>query len=144
MLDLMRRHAYSWATRAILVFITLVFIFWGIGSGLFQQVHPVATVDGQRIVNEQVTHEADRLRQMLQQMYGANAAAVLKNMNLRTDRTDLLMEDTTHKSMTHNPLLQKQIVLDILEICPPRQQWVGHPMGRPGGTAAVLVNAPGE
>src|SRR5262249_2603739 len=41
MLDLMRRHAYSWTTRILLGLITVVFIFWGLGSGLFRQVHPV-------------------------------------------------------------------------------------------------------
>lgn len=88
----MRRHAYSWVTRALLGFITFVFIFWGLGAGLFSQVHPVATVDGQRILGEQVSREADRMRQTLQSMYGANASAVLKNMNLRSEALEQIIE----------------------------------------------------
>jgi len=88
----MRRHAYSWVTRAILIFITVVFMFWGIGSGFFKQVHPVATVDGERILADQVDGEANRMRQTLQNMYGANAAAVLKNVNLREEALDQIIE----------------------------------------------------
>ena len=32
MLDLMRRHAYSWTTRVLLGLIVVVFMFWGLGS----------------------------------------------------------------------------------------------------------------
>ncbi len=92
MLDLMRRHAYSWGTRLLLGFITLVFVFWGLGSGFFNQVHPVASIDGQRILADQVDREADRLRQTIQSMYGANAAAVLKNVNLREEALDQIIE----------------------------------------------------
>jgi peptidyl-prolyl cis-trans isomerase D len=92
MLDLMRRHAYSWGTRILLGFITLVFVFWGLGSGLFSQVHPVATVDGERILPDQVDREADRLRRTIQAMYGANAAAALKNVNLREEALDQILE----------------------------------------------------
>jgi len=92
MLDLMRRHAYSWTTRILLGLITVVFIFWGLGSGFFKQVRPVATVDGQRILSDQVEHEAERLRQNLQNMYGANASALLKNVNLREEALDQIIE----------------------------------------------------
>jgi len=89
---MMRRHAYSWGTRLLLGFITLVFVFWGLGTGLFKQVHPLATVDGQRILTDQVDNEANRLRQTLQNMYGANAQAVLKNVNLREEALDQIIE----------------------------------------------------
>jgi len=92
MLDLMRRHAYSWGTRVLLAFITLVFVFWGLGSGLFKQAHPLATVDGQRVLPEQVESEANRLRQTIQNMYGANAPAVLKSVNLREEALDQIIE----------------------------------------------------
>ncbi len=92
MLDLMRRHAYSWGTRLLLGFITLVFVFWGLGTGFFSQVHPVATIDGQRVLADQVDREANRLRQTIQSMYGANAAAVLKHVNLREEALDQIIE----------------------------------------------------
>jgi len=93
MLDLMRRHAYSWVTRTILILITIVFGFWGIGTGLFAQVHPVATVDGNRILANDVDKESEQLRQIIQQMYGANAAAVMKSMNLRQEALDRIIEN---------------------------------------------------
>jgi pimeloyl-ACP methyl ester carboxylesterase len=51
----------------------------------------------------------------------------LVNMNVRTDRTDLLEPDTTHRSMPHNLKLRKQIIEDLLAICPPRAQWAAMP-----------------
>ncbi len=93
MLDLMRRHAYSWVTRTILILITVVFAFWGIGTGFFSQVHPVATVDGSRILASDVDKESDQLREIIQQMYGANAAAVLKGINLREEALNRIIEN---------------------------------------------------
>ncbi|MGO9602438.1 MAG: SurA N-terminal domain-containing protein [Candidatus Binataceae bacterium] len=93
MLEAMRRHAYSWVTRVLLGFIVLVFMFWGIGSGLFNQVHPIATIDGQRILADQVDTEARQLRDTIQSMYGQNAPAVLKSMNLREEALDRIIEN---------------------------------------------------
>src|SRR5579885_2213345 len=91
MLDRMRRHAQSWGTRLLFGLLTLVFI-WSFGTGFFNQVHPVATVDGQRIPPDQVENEARRLRQTIQSMYGENAAAVLKSVNIREEALDQIIE----------------------------------------------------
>ena len=93
MLDMMRRHAYSWVTRTILILIIIVFGFWGVGSGLFSQVHPVASVDGNRILAIEVDKESQQLQEILQQMYGANAAAVMKNINMRQEALDRIIEN---------------------------------------------------
>jgi peptidyl-prolyl cis-trans isomerase D len=93
MLDMMRRHAYSWVTRTILILIIIVFGFWGVGSGLFSQVHPVASVDGNRILANEVDKESQQLQEIIQQMYGANAAAVMKNINLRQEALDRIIEN---------------------------------------------------
>lgn len=93
MLDLMRRHAYSWVTRTILILITIIFGFWGIGTGFFAQVHPIATVDGTRILANEVDKESQQLQEIIQQMYGANAAAVIKNMNMRQEALDRIIEN---------------------------------------------------
>lgn len=93
MLDLMRRHAYSWVTRTILILITIIFGFWGIGTGFFAQVHPVATVNGNRILANEVDKESQQLQEIIQQMYGANAAAVMKNMNMRQEALDRIIEN---------------------------------------------------
>jgi peptidyl-prolyl cis-trans isomerase D len=93
MLELMRRHAYSWGIKVLLGFIAVVMTFWGIGTGFFNQVHPVATVDGTRILPDEIDQEANRLRQTIQNMYGANATAVLKSMNLRQEALDRIIEN---------------------------------------------------
>jgi len=89
----MRRHAYSWGTRIVLGFLAVIFAFWGIGAGLFAQVKPVANVNGQRILADQVDREATQLRETLSQMYGANAPAFLKSINIRQEALDRLIEN---------------------------------------------------
>jgi pimeloyl-ACP methyl ester carboxylesterase len=49
--------------------------------------------------------------------------APLHNMNVRTDRVDLLEPHTTHKSIPHNPKVQAEVLADILAVCPPRTRW---------------------
>ncbi len=92
MLNIMRRHAYSWGVRIVLGLITVVFAFWGMGTGLFNTVHPIASLDGQKILPDQVDHEADMLKRNLQSMYGANAAQVLKATNLREQALNQVIE----------------------------------------------------
>lgn len=93
MLDKMRRHAYSWTTRIVLGLITVVFIFWGVGTGLFSQVHPVATVDGDRILPDQLQRQTDRLRRALQRIYGQNAAQMFRSINLRQRALEEIIEE---------------------------------------------------
>lgn len=92
MLSAMRRHAYSWAIRAILTLITVVFIFWGLGSSLFQQIRPVATVDGQKILADEIDREVELLKRNLQQLYGPGAAQLIKGMNLREEALQQIVE----------------------------------------------------
>ncbi len=93
MLERMRRHAYSWTTRIVLGLITVIFMFWGIGTGFFAQVHPVATVNGNRILGDEVSREADSLRRSIEQIYGTRAPAVLKSINLRQEALDRIIEN---------------------------------------------------
>src|SRR5208337_2792974 len=102
MLNVMRRHAYSWMIRAILFLIILVFAFWGIGTGLFSQVKPVAKVDGQTILADEVDHEATQLRRTLQRIYGPNAPEVLKHVNLRQEALGQIIEGhLIHREAQH-------------------------------------------
>jgi peptidyl-prolyl cis-trans isomerase D len=92
MLNLMRKHAYSWTIRIVLGVITVVFVFWGIGTGLFNQVHPVATVDGQRILADQLDRESQELRRSLTNMYGAQAAEFLRRLNINEMALERIIE----------------------------------------------------
>ncbi len=91
MLSAMRKHAYSWLIRIILGLITVVFVFWGIGAGFFSQVKPVATVDGQKILSDEVQRQADLMRRSFQNRYGPQAAEVLKHMNLQEQALDQII-----------------------------------------------------
>jgi peptidyl-prolyl cis-trans isomerase D len=92
MLSAMRKHAYSWGVRLLLGVVTAIFVFWGVGSGFFAQIHPIATVNHRQILADQVNQETDQLRAQLQQMYGENAALVLKGINLREQALQMLIE----------------------------------------------------
>ena len=91
MLSAMRKHAYSWLIRIVLGLITVVFVFWGIGAGLFSQVKPVASVDGQKILADEVQRQADMMRRSFQNMYGPQAAELLKHMNLQEQALDQII-----------------------------------------------------
>ncbi len=94
MLTVMRKYAYSWMIRAILFLIFVVFAFWGIGgSGYFSQIRPIATVNGNKILSDEVSREADRLRKAVNQSYGSSATEILKGANLRKQALDRIIEN---------------------------------------------------
>jgi peptidyl-prolyl cis-trans isomerase D len=92
MLEAMRGHKNSWVTWGVGGFIALTMTFWGLGTSMLGRVHPVATVDGKRILADQVDRRAIQIRETLQQLYGANAAEILKSMNVRQQALDALIE----------------------------------------------------
>jgi peptidyl-prolyl cis-trans isomerase D len=93
MLNAMRKHAYSWGIRIVLTLITVVFIFWGIGAGLFNQVHPVASVDGKKILADEVQRQADIMRRSFQNMYGPQAVELLKHINVQEQALEQIIND---------------------------------------------------
>jgi peptidyl-prolyl cis-trans isomerase D len=92
MLAAMRKHAYSWVIRILLGFLAAVFCFWGFGAGMFNQVRPVATVNHQQILPDQVDRQAEQMRAQMQQMYGENAGLLLKGINLRQQALERLID----------------------------------------------------
>src|SRR5580658_9682116 len=92
MLEGIRRYQYSWQVQVTFAFLALIMAFWGFGAGMFNTVHPIATVDGQQILGDQVDREATQLRATVQQMYGANAPTVLKSINIRQEAVERLIE----------------------------------------------------
>jgi len=92
MLEAIRRYQYSWQVKVVLGSLGLFLAFWGFGVGMFNTVHPIATVNGRQILGVQVDREATQFRQAVQQMYGANAPAVLKSINVRQEAVDRLIE----------------------------------------------------
>src|SRR5208282_1169930 len=93
MLEGIRRYQYSWQVQVTFAFLAIIMAFWGFGGGgLFNTVHPVATVNGRQILGDQVDREATQLRQAVQQMYGNAAPAMLKAINIRQEAVDRLIE----------------------------------------------------
>jgi peptidyl-prolyl cis-trans isomerase D len=93
MLNVMRKYAYSWGIKALLGFIAIVMTFWGVSTAFFSQIHPIASVNGVRILADQVDRKSSNMRRTLQSMYGENAAAVLQKINLRQEALQAVIED---------------------------------------------------
>jgi len=94
MLEGIRRYQYSWQVKVTFAFLVLTMSFWGFGGGgLFNTVHPIATVNGTQILVDQVDREATQLRAAVQQIYGANAPAMLKTINIRQEAVERLIEE---------------------------------------------------
>jgi len=88
----MRNWGRTWVVKALFVVLMIAFAFWGVGTGLAMRVHPVASVDGQRILATELDHKAEQMKQTLSQMYGANAPQVLRSMNLRQEALGQIIE----------------------------------------------------
>ena len=101
MLDRLRGHQNSWVTWGVGGFIALTMTFWGLGSGMMGRVHPIATVDGKRILADQVDRQAIEFRNTIQQMYGANAAQILKSVNVRQQALETLIESQLVANEAH-------------------------------------------
>ena len=92
MLEGIRRYQYSWQVQVPFAILALVMAFWGFGMGMFNRVHPIATINGNRILGDEVNRAAAQIRNSLQERYGANAAAVLQNVNLRQEALERLID----------------------------------------------------
>lgn len=91
MLDLMRKHAYSWMTRAVVIVLIAVFAFWGVSTGMFSRVKPVASVDGHQILTKNVEQEAQQIRRQLENLYGAQADQAMARFNVRRQALEELV-----------------------------------------------------
>jgi hypothetical protein len=58
----------------------------------------------------------------------------LQNVNIRTDRTDLLEPGTDHFNIEKNERIHAEIVAKVKEFCPPREVWTART--RAGGISA--------
>ena len=60
------------------------------------------------------------------------SATNLRNVNIRGERKDLLVEGTDHFNIEKNPRIHDEVVRKVHEFCPPREQWVMQQMITPG------------
>jgi len=52
------------------------------------------------------------------------ASGAVENINIRTDRTDLLEPGTDHFNIEKKKTIHQELIKQILATCPPRDQWV--------------------
>jgi peptidyl-prolyl cis-trans isomerase D len=112
MLQVFRRHSYSWGTRVLLLLLGGVFALffgsWGAAS-YFTRLRPAAeigcysyfhlfTMPGcQTITPEQINSATVDLRREIQNMYGEQSAQVVQSLNLRQMALEQLIEQTLIK-----------------------------------------------
>src|SRR3989442_8450640 len=109
MLQIFRRHSYSWGTRVLLLLLGGVFaLFFGSlgAASYFTRIHPVAqvgcysffhlfTMPGcQTITPDQVDSATVDLRHEIENMYGQNSAQMTQKANLRQLALEQLIEQT--------------------------------------------------
>src|ERR1700730_17570931 len=92
MLDRMRNWGRSTAVKVLFGLLMIAFAFWGVGTSLAMRVHPVATVNGSRVLGTEVDREAEQIKRTLSQIYGASAQMVLRNLNLRQEALNQIIE----------------------------------------------------
>src|SRR5271166_1483771 len=92
MLDRMRSWGRSTTVKVLFGFLMIAFAFWGVGTGLAMRVRPVATVNGDRIVATEIDHESEQIKRTLTQIYGANAQQILRNVSLRQEALNQIIE----------------------------------------------------
>ncbi len=104
MFEAIRKHQYSWTTRLLLLLLVgLMTVFFGTLSAYFARVKPIATIDChsilfiqlpgcQQILSDDVDREANNIRNTVSNIYGKDAPAVLKNMNVRAAAVERLVQ----------------------------------------------------
>jgi pimeloyl-ACP methyl ester carboxylesterase len=62
----------------------------------------------------------------------------LANVNIRTDRTDLLEPGTDHFNIEKKAKIHNEVIAKVLSACPPRQSWAAaHGQGLPAFTVST-------
>jgi len=113
MLEAIRKHAYTWKTRVLLILLGgLMTVFFGTVGAYFARVKPIATVNChsilffqlpgcQQILSDDVDREANNIRNTVANVYGKNAPAVLQSMNLRETAVEQLVQARLIENEAH-------------------------------------------
>jgi peptidyl-prolyl cis-trans isomerase D len=109
MLQLFRRHSYSWGTRLLLLLLGGVFALffgsWGAASyftgmrpaaqvGCYTYLHLLTMPGCQSITSEQIDSAAADLRRAIQNIYGEQSEQLLQGVNLRQMALEQLIDQT--------------------------------------------------
>jgi hypothetical protein len=66
----------------------------------------------------------------------------LQNIDIRKDRTDLLEPGTDHFNIEKKGKVHMEVLRQILAVCPPRAQWIAHPISAPPSSSAATKDYP--
>ena len=92
MLSLMRKHAKSWLIKLVLGAITIVFVFWGVGSYTGREGSRVALVDKESISAADLSQAYNQLLEQARQRFGDSLnQKLLESLNLRTQALNRLI-----------------------------------------------------
>jgi pimeloyl-ACP methyl ester carboxylesterase len=61
----------------------------------------------------------------------------LQNVDIRKDRIDLLEPGTDHFNIEKKGKVHMEVLRQILAVCPPRAQWIAHPISAPPSISAA-------
>jgi len=95
MLDILRRHAGSWAIKIALTFIAVTFVWWGVGTYAERERETAATVGRQRITVAELNDEAAGLEKVYREVYGpAYTPEMARALDLRRQALETLIRRT--------------------------------------------------
>lgn len=99
MLSLMRKNASTWLIKILLGAISIVFIFWGVGSYSSRRASRVALVNGDPISVNDYHKTYDQLIEQLKQRFGSNL-------------TDEMIKKLQVKRQALSRLIDRKLLLD--------------------------------
>ena len=95
MLDLLRKKTQSPFIQGTILIIVLVFIFWGVGSGINDNLNIVATVNNEGIPYEDFQKTYNQLTTQYRNQFGGNLPkGLLENLDLESQTMDQLIQRT--------------------------------------------------
>jgi len=95
MLDLLRKKAQSPLIQGTIMIIVLVFVFWGVGSGINDNLNTVATVNNEGIPYEAFQKAYDQLATQYRNQFGGNLPkGLLENLDLEGQTIEQLIQRT--------------------------------------------------
>jgi peptidyl-prolyl cis-trans isomerase D len=95
MLDLLRKKTQSPFIQGTILIIVLVFIFWGVGSGINDNLNIVATVNNEGIPYEDFQKAYTQLTTQYRNQFGGNLPkGLLESLDLESQTMDQLIQRT--------------------------------------------------
>lgn len=113
MLEIIRKNAGSWLVKLILGAITVVFIFWGVGSFTSQRLEVVATVNGEKILVSDYRQTYNSSIERYRKMFGGQIPdSLLKQLNIKQQ----VLNSLINRELLRQEAAQMEIIASNQEI----------------------------